>query len=286
MPAVFKEFEEVRRAHGALATRPLGVIQVPVAEIVGSVGRARYFPDGLRPGHGLTPSRVKRLVAALDHGEVLPPVLLYRLGHEYYIVDGHHRVAAARLAGQQDVDAEVVAFLPEGRSPEDVVARERVLFEQRTGITTIVLHEMGQYPKLLRWIEDYRRERARGSLRSAAREWYSRVYLPATRELAARRLLRHFPGRSLGDLFVYLGDHKWIMSKAAGRDIGMAAALDSFAGSITSHREPAGFTRWLDGLVAVLRTEIALPAKLIRRARPKTLAGPPRRRRPPEGEGR
>src|SRR5437588_41101 len=168
MPAVFKEFEEVRRARGALATRRLGVIQVPVAEIVGSVGRARYFPDGLRPGHGLTPSRVKRLVAALDHGEVLPPVLLYRLGHEYYIVDGHHRVAAARLAGQQDVDAEVVAFLPEGRSPEDVVARERVLFEQRTGITTIVLHEMGQYPKLLRWIEDYRRERARGRPRRGA----------------------------------------------------------------------------------------------------------------------
>ena len=76
------------------------------------------------------------------------------------------------------------------------------------------------------------------------------------------------------------------MSKAAGRDIGMAAALDGFAGLVTSHREPAGFTRWLDGLVGVLRTEIALPAKLIRRARPKTLAGPPRRRRPPEGEGR
>jgi ParB-like chromosome segregation protein Spo0J len=134
-------------------------------------------------------------------------VLLYRIGHEYYIADGHHRVAAARIAGQQDVDAEVVAFLSEGRTPEDIVARERVLFEQRTGVTRIVVHELGQYPKLLRWIEDYRRQRGKTSLRSAAREWYTRVYLPTVEQLRERRLLRYFPGRSLGDLFVYLGDH-------------------------------------------------------------------------------
>ncbi|TMJ08209.1 MAG: DUF4032 domain-containing protein [Bacillati bacterium ANGP1] len=245
--APFKEFEVAQRAHGALAARPLGVIQVPVTEIVGSVGRARYFPRGLRPGRGLTPSRVRRLVAALNHGEALPPVLLYRLGHEYYIVDGHHRVAAAQLAGQQDVDAEVVAFLPEGGSPEDVVARERILFEQQTGITTIVLHEMGQYPKLLRWIEDFQRQRGR-SVKGAARDWYAKVYLPAVDQLKERRLLRYFPGRSVGDLFVYLGDHKWIMSKAAGRDIGMRAAVDSFARYLATSRGPQGFARWLGTL--------------------------------------
>jgi len=249
----FKEFDAVQRAHGALAARPLGVIQVPVDEIVGSVGRAHYFPRGLKPGRGLTPSRVRRLVAALDHGEVLPPVLLYRLGHEYFIADGHHRVAAARLAGQQDVDAEVVVYLPETRRPEDVVARERVIFEQRTGITTIVLHELGQYPKLLRWIEDYRRTLKRGSLKSAAREWYAHVYLPTVQELTARRLLRYFPGRSVGDLFVYLGDHKWIMSKAAGYDVGIPAAIDSFAGYVAQSPESGGFLRWLTGLGALIR---------------------------------
>jgi hypothetical protein len=195
---------------------------------------------------------VRRLLRALDHGEVLPAVLLYRLGHEYYIVDGHHRVAAARLAGQQDVDAEVVAYLPEGQDPDDVVARERVLFEQRTGITSIVLHELGQYPKLLRWIEDYQREQGSGSLRTAAREWYTRVYVPAVEEMRARRLLRHMPDRSLGDLFVYLGDHKWIMSKAAGRDVGMPAAIESFAQYLSSGQEPTGFARWLQGLVGLI----------------------------------
>jgi len=250
-PQTFKEFEEVQRELGALTARPLGVIPVPVDEIVGSVGRARYFPRGLRPGRGLTPSRVRRLVHALNHGEVLPSVLLYRIGHEYFIADGHHRIAAARLAGQRFVDAEVVVYLPETHRPEDIVAKERVLFEQQTGITTIVLNEVGQYPKLLRWIEGYRRERPR-SLRSAAREWYNRVYLPAVQSPAFRRLLRFFPGRSPGDVFVYAGDHKWILSKASGQDVGMASAIESFEQRVLHARGPQGFARWLEGLLSVL----------------------------------
>jgi hypothetical protein len=247
-----KEFDEVQRALGALTGRPLGVIQVPVDEIVGSVGRARYFPQGLRPGRGLTPSRVRRLVQALDHGEILPPVLLYRIGHEYFVADGHHRIAAARLAGQAYVDAEVVAYLPETRRPEDIVARERVLFEQRTGITTIVLHEVGQYMKLLGWIEDYRKQRGHRSLRAAAPEWYARLYLRTLEKPVFRRLLRRFPDRSPGDVFVYVGDHKWIMSKAAGRDVGLDAALESFEQRIVHPPGPHGFARWLEGLVSVL----------------------------------
>ncbi len=261
MSTVFKEFEEAQRVRRALTTRPLGVIQVPVDEIVGSVGRARYFPQGLRPGRGLTPSRVRRLVDALRRGQVLPAVLLYRLGHEYYIVDGHHRVAAARIAGQQDVDAEVVAFLPDGQKPEDVVARERVLFEQRTGITRIVLHELGQYPKLLRWIEDYRRSLGKASLRGAAREWYTRIYLPTVEAVRVKRLLRYFPDRSVGDLFVYIGDHKWILSKAAGRDVGMGATIESFADYLAGCHRPGAFAQWLNGLAARLHRPRRKPAR-------------------------
>ena len=133
------------------------------------------------------------------------------------------------------------------------MARERVLFEQQTGITRIVLHELGQYPKLLRWIEDYRRPRGKGSLRSAARAWYTRIYLPTVEAVRAKRLLRNFPGRSVGDVFVYIGDHKWIISKAAGRDIGIGAAIESFADYLAGSHRPGAFVRWLDGLAARFR---------------------------------
>ena len=259
-----KEFDEVQRARGALAARQLGVIAVPLNEIVGSVGRARYFPEGLRSGRGLTPSRVRRLVAALDRGEVLPAVMLYRIGHEYYIADGHHRIAAARLAGAEYVDADVTVYLPETDRPEDVVARERILFEQRTGLTMIVLHEVGQYPKLARWIEDYAGRRGRGSLRGAAQEWYARVYLPTMQDPQFERLLRRFPGRSPGDLFVYLGDHKWILSKAAGFDVGVPAALDDFERHLQRSGSGA-FVRWLERLVEMFPRVAGSPIRSVRR---------------------
>jgi Domain of unknown function (DUF4032)/ParB-like nuclease domain len=247
-----KEFDEIQRVSGALAARPLGIIQVPIGEIVGSVGRARHFPKGLRPGRGLTPSRVRRLVSALNHGEVLPPVLLYRIGNDYFIADGHHRVAAAALAGAEFVDAEVVAYLSETHGPEDVLAWERVRFEQQTGITTIILHEVGQYPKLRRWIEDFRGLAGRGSLKTAARQWYARVYLPTVQDPVFRRLAKSFPGRSAGDIFVYLGDHKWIISTAAGHDVGVTEALLSFERRVLQHHTARGFVRWLEGLAARL----------------------------------
>jgi len=222
---------------------------VPLAEIVGSVGRARYFPRGLSPGRGLTPSRVRTLRRALKLGKTLPPVLLYRIGHEYFIADGHHRIAAARMAGQQDVDAEVVVFLAGARRPEDIIARERVLFEQQTRITTIVLHEAGQYPKIQRWIEDYRRQRAHGSFQGTAREWHGRVYLPTVQDPIFGRVAKRFPGRSPGDLFMYVADHKWIMSTAAGHDIGIPAALEGFERHVARAHGPRGFLHRLERLV-------------------------------------
>ncbi len=248
----FKEFEEVQRAHGALATRALGIVHVPIAEIVGSVGRARYFPLGLRPGRGLTPSRVRGLITALNRGVILPAVLLYRIGHEYFIADGHHRIAAARLAGQEYVDAEVVVFLARTRRPRDVIAWERVLFEQQTRLTNIVLHEVGQYPKLLRWIEDFRYEEGSRSIKSAARTWYGRVYLPTAQHPIFQRLLKSFVGWSPADVFVFAGDHKWIMSQSAGHDVGIPAALEDFERHLARRRGARGFLRWLESLVVIV----------------------------------
>jgi ParB-like chromosome segregation protein Spo0J len=45
-------------------------------------------------------------------GEELPPVELYLLEGGYYVVDGNHRVAAARSIGQTYLDAVVTEFRP------------------------------------------------------------------------------------------------------------------------------------------------------------------------------
>jgi hypothetical protein len=109
-----KGFDHELRAAGGLAARAdAGARAVPVAEIVGSVGRWRELrPDfTFRDRPGLT-ERHRRVGEAMRTGRSLPLLELYSLRTadrcEYFVVDGHHRVAMARRLGQAFLDAHVV----------------------------------------------------------------------------------------------------------------------------------------------------------------------------------
>ncbi|HET6318472.1 MAG TPA: ParB N-terminal domain-containing protein [Chloroflexota bacterium] len=87
---------------------------VDTQRIIGSVSRAHEVRRDFRP-----PRRSRRrsdnqrydsIVRAMQRGRELPPIELYRLGDDYYVVDGHHRVAAALEVGQLAMDAQVVEF--------------------------------------------------------------------------------------------------------------------------------------------------------------------------------
>jgi hypothetical protein len=59
-------------------------------------------------------ARWQRIGRAMDRLAVLPPVELSQVGDEYYVVDGHNRVAAARKAGALEIDADVTQLLVPG----------------------------------------------------------------------------------------------------------------------------------------------------------------------------
>jgi uncharacterized protein (DUF1015 family) len=58
----------------------------------------------------------------MRRGHNLPAVELYQLHDAYYVVDGHHRIAAARSLGWIAVDAEVTEFRPVGAQVHATVA--------------------------------------------------------------------------------------------------------------------------------------------------------------------
>jgi hypothetical protein len=77
-------------------------------------------------------ARFHRVGQAMQEGKTLPPLELYKLTREphaaaaapvseYYVVDGHHRVAMARKLGQDFLDAHVVAYRLAG-TPEQARA--------------------------------------------------------------------------------------------------------------------------------------------------------------------
>jgi hypothetical protein len=66
--------------------------------------------------------RWQRLLSAIDNLVTLPPVELIKFGDEYWVVDGHNRVAGALYTGQDEIDSIIQELrLPGMRSEPPVL---------------------------------------------------------------------------------------------------------------------------------------------------------------------
>ena len=111
----------LRGAGGAAGAVDRGVVSIPVEAIVGSVSRWQTLRSDFlyRTGQAMT-RRFYRVGEAMQAGKILPPIEVYKLKSaagtqgsprsEYYVLDGHHRVAMARRLGQDFLDAHVVEY--------------------------------------------------------------------------------------------------------------------------------------------------------------------------------
>jgi hypothetical protein len=59
-------------------------------------------------------ARWQRILLAVKELRSLPPIDVLRAAEGYWVTDGHNRVAAARVVGQVEVDADVRAVLLPG----------------------------------------------------------------------------------------------------------------------------------------------------------------------------
>lgn len=109
-------FDEVRKARRAYVRIHVGRREVEVGRIVGSVDRYREFDRNFLPTRSNLAAKWMRVDRAFHQEEELPPVSLYRIGDEYFVHDGNHRVSVARFQGVEMIDAEVTAFASGHRS--------------------------------------------------------------------------------------------------------------------------------------------------------------------------
>jgi hypothetical protein len=108
--------EAVQEAGGISSGVDRGTVTVPTEQIVGSVSRWQNLRSDFlyRTGTAMT-RRFLRIGELMAAGKELPAIDLYKLKgarSEYYVVDGHHRVAMARRLGQDFMDARVREFRP------------------------------------------------------------------------------------------------------------------------------------------------------------------------------
>lgn len=112
-----ERFDEAQRCLGALARLPPRPETIAVERVVGSVDAAKAAslrPNFLPRRLGAQSPRYREVEEAMYTGIPLPAIEVYGLDGAYYVLDGHHRVAAARALGQLYLDALVHEFLLPG----------------------------------------------------------------------------------------------------------------------------------------------------------------------------
>ena len=95
-PTRLLSFEAVEESFGIAALHPSRLREVPVALIVGSVGRAADYTADFLPRLASDQERWAGVKMAIMRLSGLPPVKLYQVGSHYFVLDGHHRISVSR----------------------------------------------------------------------------------------------------------------------------------------------------------------------------------------------
>ncbi|MDO9129584.1 MAG: hypothetical protein Q7U34_06940 [Anaerolineales bacterium] len=212
-----------------------GVQTVTVKKIVGSLNRYQQFDRAFLPKRSDTADRWQRIDRAFYEDISLPPVVLYKVGEVYFVVDGHHRVSVAREQGQDFIDAEVrecltkINITPDLR-PEDLeILGEKVNFLERTNLdricpqANIKLTIPDGFSRMLEHIAVHRYFMGLDLKRDVSEDeavahWYEAVYLPIVQVIRESDILEEFPGKTEGDLYLWVLDNQRYLS-STGRDL-------------------------------------------------------------------
>jgi hypothetical protein len=212
-----------------------GVRTVRVKQIVGSLNRYHDFDRAFLPKQDKSAQRWQSVDTAFYREISLPPVVLYKVGDVYFVVDGHHRVSVAREKGQEFIDAEVrecsvkVPVSPDLK-PEDLeILGAKVMFLERTTLdrlrpqAEIELSIPDGFSRMIEHIAVHsyfmglEQERPI-SEEEAVMHWYDTVYLPIVKVIRESEILKDFPGKTEGDLYLWVLDHQRYLSEH-GRDL-------------------------------------------------------------------
>ena len=99
--------EDVLREKNVRGQRYGGRETVQIDRIVGSEGRTGDFDRRFYPRSDRSRGRFLSVLSARLHGVALPPVSLIRVGDQYVVVDGHHRISVARALDEAFIEAKV-----------------------------------------------------------------------------------------------------------------------------------------------------------------------------------
>ena len=239
-------FEDLKKRLGFYNQHYRGIQAVPLDKIIGSLGRSKDFDRAFLPTQTHSRGKWISVGSAFLSGVTLPPIQLYKVGDAYFVVDGHHRVSVARRQGLAFLDAEVTEVksrVPVTRqlSVEDLDNLgayrdflEETKLDRLRPDQNVRLTMPGDYQKLLDHIRVHKyfvetAESREMALGEAVTDWYDNVYMPLVRAIRSNKLLTEFPGRTEGDLYLWIIEHAYYLSERMGWQVPLWEAAKDFA---------------------------------------------------------
>ena len=213
-----------------------GVKTIRVDQIAGSLNRYHEFDRAFLPKEDQLANRWQQVNRAFYQDIYLPPVVLYKVGEVYFVVDGHHRVSVAREQGQEFIEAEIrecatrVNITPDIR-PEDLeILGTKVHFLERTRLddvrpgVNIKLTIPDGFERMLEHIAVHRYFMGLDYLRDISEEeavahWYDKVYMPIVEVIRRSDILKDFPDKTEGDMYMWTLDHQHYLAKERGEPL-------------------------------------------------------------------
>jgi hypothetical protein len=239
-------FEQVREQLRLSNRHFRGLHEIPLDQIVGSVGRYHDFTRTFLPRSDELRERWAAVEDRVVTGGGLPPVELYQVGDAYFVRDGNHRVSVARAQGAPSIEAYVWEYpTPVPVAPEDdlddlLIKEEYVEFLEKTRLhhlrpdQRIEFTVLGRYRDLLEHIAVHRYYLGRELGREipypeAVTSWYDNVYQPIIQAIAESGALKHFPRRTEADLYIWISRWQHELSERYGRSLTAQEAVGGFA---------------------------------------------------------
>jgi uncharacterized ParB-like nuclease family protein len=243
-------FHAVRERIPIRGQHYLGLQEVPVEQIVGSLGRYRDFDRAFLPKQARTRSRWVSIDSAHIEDVILPPVDLFKIGEIYFVRDGNHRISVARERGQEFMDAYVIEIDVPVPMTADVelddldLKAEYAAFLEQTNLddirpqAEIELTLPGEYERLLEHISVHRwyLGEGRGSevpYDQAVASWFDNVYSPMVALIDEHHLLNDFPDRTQADLYLWIIEYEWFLREAYRNDYSFQVVSNQFKDRFT-----------------------------------------------------
>jgi nucleotide-binding universal stress UspA family protein len=252
-------YEEVRQKLKARDSQGLGLKEIPLDAIVGSVGRYTDFTRSFLPLVDKNQERWARIQTKFNGLEGLPPIEVYQVGDVYFVRDGNHRVSVARQMGATHIEAyvtkiEIKVPLTPGVQPDDLILKaEYAEFLEQTGLDKVrpgvdlSVTAPGKYPVLLEHINVHRyfmgiEQQREIAYEEAVGHWYDATYLPVIEVVREQGILAEFPGRTETDLYLWVSEHRAELEDSLGWEIETRAAAADLVEQFSARPERR-FTR-------------------------------------------